>query len=209
LTSPGFQAQQNALLEFIVPATGALLKSATNSRSRTLEIGCGPGQYRLAVNGHYIGTDITTDEYRPGLPRTPDVVADAAALPFKSASFDVVFYSNIFHFLPDPKNALGEAIRTLRTGGCLMLLDYSKLTVERLKAIYENTNQDVCAEPRTCQQWSDLLASAGLCDIRVGINSTAIPYRLAALLNNAITRSAYYAMVDARECSIVIGGRKP
>ncbi|WP_460369490.1 class I SAM-dependent methyltransferase, partial [Actinocorallia lasiicapitis] len=47
------------------------------------------------------------------------VRADAAALPFDDASFDLVTSFNGLHVLPDPAAAVAEFARVLRPGGTL------------------------------------------------------------------------------------------
>ena len=78
--APGVSVQPTTetgeLRSLIVPATAAWLRRATGTATLTLEIGCGPGQYRLAVNGRYIGVDRTAEPYREGLPRLVDAVAE-------------------------------------------------------------------------------------------------------------------------------------
>jgi ubiquinone/menaquinone biosynthesis C-methylase UbiE len=197
------------LSRYINPATQFFLRSITNQRTRTLEIGCGPGQYRLAVHGKYIGVDITSDNYYPDVPRTPDVVADAARLPFKDAVFDVAFFSNTFHFLPDPDSIVQETIRVLRPGGQLVLFDYSRRTVERLRAAYASDGQNVTTTVRTCRQWIDLLHQSGLTHVQLEANSLAKTDRLLRVMNIPIMRSAYFKSIDMREHAIVVAGHKP
>lgn len=47
-------------------------------------------------------------------------VADATALPYPDASFDVVLIANALHIMPDPEQALREIRRVLRPGGLLI-----------------------------------------------------------------------------------------
>jgi ubiquinone/menaquinone biosynthesis C-methylase UbiE len=197
------------LCRYINPATQSFLRSITNQRTRTLEIGCGPGQYRLAVHGQYIGVDITSDDYNPDIPRTPDVIADAARLPFREAVFDVVFFSNTFHFLPEPGSIVQEAIRVLRPGGQLVLFDYSQRTVERLRDVYERTGQNVTTTVRSSRQWINLLRQSGLTRVQLEANSLAKADRLLRIMNIPIMRWAYFKSIDMREHAIVVAGHKP
>ena len=52
--------------------------------------------------------------------RRPDVQADAAAIPFNDGSFDAVICAEVLEHVPDPRPVLGEAFRTLKTGGRLV-----------------------------------------------------------------------------------------
>jgi len=66
---------------FKVPIKNVLLREVKDS-DVCLDLGCGPGQYRIIIPGKYIGLDMTAQDYYPGMPRKVDVVADAQALPF-------------------------------------------------------------------------------------------------------------------------------
>ena len=52
--------------------------------------------------------------------------ADALALPFKEASFDVVTVAFGLRNMPDLMKALGEAYRVLKPGGRFIVLEFSK-----------------------------------------------------------------------------------
>jgi SAM-dependent methyltransferase len=49
----------------------------------------------------------------------PDVVADAAALPFRSGVADAVVMCELLEHLAEPRRAIDDAKRSLRTGGTL------------------------------------------------------------------------------------------
>lgn len=53
-------------------------------------------------------------------------VADAEALPFADASFDVVYSWGVLHHTPDTARAVGEAIRVLHPGGRICIMLYSR-----------------------------------------------------------------------------------
>ncbi|MCS7198611.1 MAG: class I SAM-dependent methyltransferase [Candidatus Bipolaricaulota bacterium] len=62
----------------------------------------------------------------------PLVQADAAALPFRDRSFDVVAFITSFEYMPDPVRVLREAGRVARTGILLGLMNrWSAATVRR------------------------------------------------------------------------------
>lgn len=114
-----------------------LLREVKNS-DVCLELGCGPGQYKLIIPGKYIGLDITAQDYKPDLPRRVDVVADAQALPFKENCFDVLFIVAALYQIPDTESVLRDVHRVLRNGGKFLIFDYNYRTTKRLKRITNN-----------------------------------------------------------------------
>ena len=94
-----------------------------------LDVGCGTGHFanRWASLGmRAAGVDSSparlrfARERRPGF---PVVLGDATALPFRSASFDVVALVTVLEFLTSPEEALREAGRVARKGILLGVLN--------------------------------------------------------------------------------------
>jgi len=83
------------------------------SNKKTLDIGCSKGPYKKYFPNS-IGVDI---EKRDGV----DVVADAHALPFKDAEFDVVLCTEVLEHLHTPVKAISEMSRVLKKGGLVIL----------------------------------------------------------------------------------------
>ena len=191
------------LRSLIVPATAAWLRRATGTATLTLEIGCGPGQYRLAVNGRYIGVDRTAEPYREGLPRLVDAVAAAAALPFRNGVFDLVFYSNVFHLFTDGSAALRQAVDLLKPGGVLLLFDYTRPTLATLKRRYAEHGWH--AEIRSCRQWLALCRQAGLVDARIRWNRDGLAFDL---FNAVPCAGIRHRILDRVPGSILISGDK-
>ena len=52
------------------------------------------------------------------------MLADAQALPFTNESFDTVVGTLVFCTIPDPMKALAEAMRVLKPGGKLLLMEH-------------------------------------------------------------------------------------
>ena len=104
--------------------------------SDVLEIGCGLGTdaINFARRGaRYSGVDLTeasVDLVRrrfeiEGVPADLRV-ADAEALPYADASFDLVYSHGVLHHTPDTQKAINEAHRVLKPGGTAMVMLYHK-----------------------------------------------------------------------------------
>lgn len=81
----------------------------------TLEIGGGSGNLR-EVLPVAVSIDI---QWAPWL----SAVADAQELPFRERSFANVIMLDVFHHLPQPTRFLSEAMRVLRDGGRLVMVE--------------------------------------------------------------------------------------
>jgi SAM-dependent methyltransferase len=80
-----------------------------------LEIGGGSGNLRGALP-NAISLDV---QWAPWL----DVVADAHCLPFEASSFANIVMLDVFHHLSYPTRFLQEAMRVLRPGGRLVMIE--------------------------------------------------------------------------------------
>lgn len=91
-----------------------------------LDVGCGTGPFSLAalsrgarVTSLDIGVELLRHARSKGAPRP--LAADAAALPFRSASFDVVISSECIEHTARPEASVAEMLRVLRPDGLLVL----------------------------------------------------------------------------------------
>jgi len=110
-----------------------------SSTRRLLEIAAGTGRVTrhllatLPGDAELVATDLNQpmlDEARRRLPDDPRLrmqVADAQALPFDDAAFDVVTCQFGLMFVPDKPLALREMRRMLRPGGTLLLSTWDVL----------------------------------------------------------------------------------
>lgn len=98
---------------------------------RMLEIGVGTGRIAtpLAARGYQVvGVDIAVRMLERAAghqsQRAPNrgalLLADATKLPFRSGTFDVVYWAHVLHLIPEWRRALDEALRCLRPGGVLV-----------------------------------------------------------------------------------------
>jgi SAM-dependent methyltransferase len=85
---------------------------------RALEAGSGPGFASSLMNG--LAMDIDIEALKEGRRRSPDlraVVGDVYAMPFRSASFDLVWNSSTLEHLADFDRALAEMARLVPRNG--------------------------------------------------------------------------------------------
>ena len=124
-----WRAQILRLLDHVPPAPGPL---------RVLDLGTGPGVSAFALAEALPDSVVTGVDLSPRMiararahhahtfPHLRDVdflVADAAALPFAPASFDLVTGHSFLYLLPDPVAVLREARRVLRPQGVAVFME--------------------------------------------------------------------------------------
>jgi len=97
---------------------------------RALDVGTGAGAFALALAPHVrevVALDLVPEllaEARGRAPANVEVVeGDATALPFDDASFDLVLTARTLHHVARPELVLAEAVRVLRPGATLLVVD--------------------------------------------------------------------------------------
>lgn len=99
-----------------------------------LDVGCGTGPMielllKEFPENHYTGVDLTPQMIKVAqdkkLSNTKFLVGDSENLPFNENTFDVLVCTNSFHHYPHPQTFVAEAARVLKTGGRLVLRDYT------------------------------------------------------------------------------------
>lgn len=149
----------------LAPLWAALARVLPTLRGRVVDIGCGQKPYRgllgPAVTA-YVGVD------RPSPHASPDIVADAHALPFADGSFDAGVSFQVFEHLADPARALAELTRVVRPGGDLVLTvpgvwpaheiphDYWRFTRYGLEALARGAGLEVVELAPLGELWSTL-----------------------------------------------------
>ena len=116
------------------PSGGADLRwLCSRAEGETLEVGIGRGRslpyYPRDVNLH--GIDISPVSLEVAARRAEELgltvalrEGDAAALPYANEHFDTVVFCFSLCTIPDDRTAIAEAVRVLRCGGRLLLVEH-------------------------------------------------------------------------------------
>jgi len=112
----------------------------TNPTTVLADIGCGPGYFalpaaRMLPAGRVLAVDLqqqsldilTSRAQSEGILNIDAIRADAAALPFPDASVDAVLMARFLNSLPQRDAILREALRVLRGGGRLFLVQWDRV----------------------------------------------------------------------------------
>jgi len=104
------------ILRYLVNHLERVLDEVRHPVDDVLDLFCGTQPYRdhLPPHTRYVAMDID-DTY--GM---PDVVS-GEFLPFPDDSFDLVLFTEAFHYVTDPHGGVEELRRVLRPGGTLVL----------------------------------------------------------------------------------------
>lgn len=119
-----------------------------------LDLGAGTGQAARALKQRFRRASVTAaDIAGPMLEVARQrsrwwrpircVEADARALPFEDASFDLVFSNLMLQWIHPPDAALAEARRVLRPGGLLLLSTFGPQTLQELRAAWAAADDGV------------------------------------------------------------------
>jgi SAM-dependent methyltransferase len=109
---------------------------------KVLDVGCGFGQYYHKLydrvpDAEYYGLDLFPGVLatHPGADSGRLAVADAIALPYPSATFDVVMANHMLYHVQDIDTALREIRRVLKPDGVLMATTHSVQTMPELRVL--------------------------------------------------------------------------
>jgi SAM-dependent methyltransferase len=128
---------------------------------RALDVGTGAGAFALALAPHVrevVGVDIVPELLAEARERAPGNVelreADARALPFPDASFDLVATARTIHHTTRPELVVAELTRVTRPRGTLVVVD-QLAPVDPLAAL-ELNRFEVARDPSTTRVLADV-----------------------------------------------------
>jgi SAM-dependent methyltransferase len=108
--------------------------------ARVLDVGCGNGTYLTEMRARgidAIGCDLSRGMLAAASPHRHLVNADAMALPFTSAAFDVVLAPHMLYHVSDRQTAASELRRVLRRGGRCVVVTNGKDHLRSLRSLVE------------------------------------------------------------------------
>ncbi len=122
--------------------TAVLRAAAPRPGERVLDLAAGTGTSSVPFRA--AGAAVVPCDFSQGMlgvgkrarPGLPFVAGDATRLPFADASFDVVTISFGLRNIVDPDAGLREMLRVTRTGGRLVVCEFSHPTWAPLRAVY-------------------------------------------------------------------------
>ncbi|MGA1498429.1 MAG: glycosyltransferase [Steroidobacteraceae bacterium] len=136
--TPGFIAAHDAYRHGKAAYLGSLLEYPRWRGCAVLDVGCGIGldlirfaQAGASVAGVDLSTtavDITRRNCAAAGVKADILQGDAACLPFKDGSFDLVVAYALTSFVPDPRAVSSELLRVLKPGGTAILMAYNRLS---------------------------------------------------------------------------------
>lgn len=96
--------------------------------SDVLDAGCGAGDFSAAlaqIGARAVGgMDISPGSLRLAQAKTPSAtfaLGSLTELPYRTASYDVIWSWGVLHYVPDTQSALQEIARVLRPGGVALI----------------------------------------------------------------------------------------
>jgi SAM-dependent methyltransferase len=111
-----YRALWPAIEREVAAALTALGHGVDDAAPVVIDVGCGARPYAdLFAHTRYVGLNLDA------IDASPDVIGDAAELPFADAAADLVFCTQVLEHVPDPARVVGEMHRILKRGGALVL----------------------------------------------------------------------------------------
>jgi 2-polyprenyl-6-hydroxyphenyl methylase/3-demethylubiquinone-9 3-methyltransferase len=127
-----------AALHWLAEARAALVPPAPGAGAALLDVGCGGGLLAPRITGYrHVGVDLTESALAVAAEHGIEPVqADAAALPFDDASFDVVVAGEVLEHVTDLEGTVAEATRVLKPGGTFVCDTINRTFFARLSLVW-------------------------------------------------------------------------
>ena len=146
-------------------------RTGAGHNTRFLEIGVGTGRIALPfvwIGADYTGADLSLpmmEVLRRKIATIPEgarrlklVLADAMALPFGDARFDVIIMIHLLHLVSDWRETLRECRRVLREGGWLVLSSNERAERKRRDATADRAHE---GPQLVTQKWNEIMNELG------------------------------------------------
>jgi len=156
--------------------------------SAVLDLGTGTGHAALALKRRYpkglvVGLDLAESMLQEAgrrqtlLRRFRRICADAAGLPFRSASFDIVFSNLMLQWCDDPDRVFAECRRILRPGGLLTFASFGPDTLHELRRAWSAADDHVhVSRFIDMHDLGDALVRAGLAEPVMDVERHVLTY---------------------------------
>jgi malonyl-CoA O-methyltransferase len=173
-------ARHDAIVRAVAARMLERLSLMRHPAERVLDLGCGQGLCREALERHFpraqwLGIDLSPAMLRagalrvrpwhrwwPGARRGLRACASAERLPLADASVDVVFSNLMLHWHPAPHEVITEIARVLRTGGLVLFSSYGPDTGRELRAACQESLPAARPMPFVdMHDFGDMLVAAG------------------------------------------------
>ncbi len=160
---PAFYDRYLGPIQFVPWAAETAARIGRLKPARLLETACGTGIVTLAMADASPGTQIVATDFsqpmldfaaakRPGA-KIEWKMADAQALPFPDASFDMLVSQFGVMFFPDKAKAYAEARRVLKPGGQFLFTAWDKLEHNELPRVWSGDDRRVCSRTIGSHSW--------------------------------------------------------
>jgi ubiquinone/menaquinone biosynthesis C-methylase UbiE len=147
------------------------LCTGAGRNTRFLEIGIGTGRIALPfvqIGADYTGADLSLpmmEVLRKKIAAMPEgagrlklAIADAIALPFANATFDVIIMIHLLHLVSDWRQTLRECWRVLRDGGWLVLSSNERAEQKQRDVTASRTPDGLLL---VRQKWNEIMNELG------------------------------------------------
>ncbi|MBO0871841.1 MAG: methyltransferase domain-containing protein [Pseudonocardia sp.] len=151
--------------------------------ARVVDVGCGTGRAVTELRDRSatpVGVDASEQMITLAQQRWPGAdfrVGTAERLPFANGQLDAYRADKLYHALPDPAAALGEARRVLAPGGRVVLIgqDWDAFVIDSDDAALTRTivhaRADLLPHPRAARAYRNLLLDGGFTQVAVDVRT--------------------------------------